>query len=344
MAFHLALTTVAAALIAAALVVALHPLLRRYALARPNARSSHRTPTPQGGGIAVIGAAILAMAGAGLLGFDVNGLAPVLAAAVVLALLGAADDIRPLAPGVRLAFQTVAVAVVALAAGPDSRLIPAVPRAVESATLILAGIWFVNVVNFMDGIDWMSVAELVPLTAALAFLGGAGGLPTPAPLLAAALLGGLLGFAPFNKPVAQLFLGDVGSLPLGLLVGWLLIQLAGTGAWAAALLLPLYYLADATLTLLRRLARGERIWQAHRQHFYHQALVNGLSVPEIVARVFTLNLALAALAGAALLWPSISVSAATLAAGTVLVALTLRRFASPRAAEPRPAAPPEGTP
>src|SRR5215207_1407164 len=127
MAFHLALTTVAAALIAAALVVALHPLLRRYALARPNARSSHRTPTPQGGGIAVIGAAILAMAGAGLLGFDVNGLAPVLA------------------PGVRLAFQAVAVAVVALAAGPDSRLIPAVPRAVESATLILAGIWFVNV-------------------------------------------------------------------------------------------------------------------------------------------------------------------------------------------------------
>ena len=95
---------------------------------------------------------------------------------------------------------------------------------------------------------------------------------------AATLCGALIGFAFFNKPVAKLFLGDVGSLPIGLLVGWLLLQLAGTGALAAAILLPLYYLMDATITLLRRLARREKVWEAHRSHFYQQATANGFSV------------------------------------------------------------------
>ena len=114
--------------------------------------------------------------------------------------------------------------------------------------------------------------------------------------MSAALCGALIGFAPFNKPVAKLFLGDVGSLPIGLLVGWLLWQLAGTGALAAAILLPLYYLMDATITLLRRLARREKVWEAHRSHFYQQATVNGFSVMAVSAHVFVLNLALAALA------------------------------------------------
>src|SRR3954449_10438662 len=101
----------------------------------------------------------------------------------------------------------------------------------------------------------------------------------------------MLGFAPFNKPVARLFLGDVGSLPIGLLVGWMLLRLAGAGALPAALLLPLYYLADATLTLGKRLARGERVWQAHRTHFYQQANENGDSVMAGAAPVVGLNLA-----------------------------------------------------
>ena len=87
-----------------------------------------------------------------------------------------------------------------------------------------------------------------------------------------------------------------GSLPIGLLVGWLLLQLAGTGALTAAILLPLYYLADATITLLRRLARREKVWEAHRSHFYQQATDNGFSALAVSAHVFGLNLALAALA------------------------------------------------
>jgi UDP-N-acetylmuramyl pentapeptide phosphotransferase/UDP-N-acetylglucosamine-1-phosphate transferase len=152
----------------------------------------------------------------------------------------------------------------------------------------------------------------------------------PTGLVAIVLCGALIGFAPFNKPVARLFLGDVGSLPIGLLVGWMLLELAGTGALAAALLLPLYYLMDATITLLRRLARGEKVWEAHRSHFYQKATDNGFSAMAVSAHVFGLNLALAALAAMTLVWPSGVVQVAALLAGLVLVGLVLRRFSKAR--------------
>jgi UDP-N-acetylmuramyl pentapeptide phosphotransferase/UDP-N-acetylglucosamine-1-phosphate transferase len=153
-------------------------------------------------------------------------------------------------------------------------------------------------------------------------------------LIGAALLGAMLGFAPFNKPVAKLFLGDVGSLPIGLLVGWMLLKLAAMGALAAAVLLPLYYLADATITLLRRLARSERVWEAHRHHFYQQAIDrNGFSVTAVVAHVFILNVVLAGLALATILWPAWPLQLGAVLAGVALVAAVLRRFATPRAVE-----------
>ena len=129
-------------------------------------------------------------------------------------------------------------------------------------------------------------------------------MPRDATIVALALCGAVIGFAPVNRPVARLFLGDVGSLPIGLLLGWLLVVLAASGHFAAALLLPLYYLADATITLLRRLAKGEPVWQAHRSHFYQRATDNGFSVYQIVGRVFLLNIALTALAAATLLTTS----------------------------------------
>jgi UDP-N-acetylmuramyl pentapeptide phosphotransferase/UDP-N-acetylglucosamine-1-phosphate transferase len=322
----------ASALLSAGLIVALRPVLVRYALARPNARSSHKTPTPQGGGIAVLAATLMAGAGALALGAsDGREWAIVGAAAIVLAVVGAADDIRPLGTIPRLLPQFAAVTVVVVLATEGVRILPPwMPSWLERGFLIVGGVWFVNLVNFMDGLDWMTVAEVVPITACLAMLGLSGALPAGPALTAAALLGAMLGFAPFNKPVARLFLGDVGSLPIGLLVGWMLLRLAGTGALAAALLLPLYYLADATLTLCKRLARGERVWQAHRTHFYQQATDNGYSVMAVAAHVFGLNLALAALALVTLAWPAWPVQAGALGLGAGLVGLVLKRFAKPR--------------
>jgi UDP-N-acetylmuramyl pentapeptide phosphotransferase/UDP-N-acetylglucosamine-1-phosphate transferase len=253
----------------------------------------------------------------------------VAAAAVALALTGAVDDIRPLPAGPRLLLQTLAVGAVVWVS--DARILPeAIPLSLERAFLVIGGVWFVNLVNFMDGIDWITVAEMVPMTAAVAMLAAVAGAPILVSIAALALCGALLGFAPFNKPVARLFLGDVGSLPIGLLVGWMLLQLAGTGALAAALLLPLYYLMDATITLLLRLSRREKVWEAHRSHFYQQATDNGFSVLQVNAHVFGLNLVLAGLAAMTLVWPSGAAQIAALALGAVLVGLVLRRFSQSR--------------
>jgi UDP-N-acetylmuramyl pentapeptide phosphotransferase/UDP-N-acetylglucosamine-1-phosphate transferase len=321
--------------ISALLITLLQPLLRRYALARPNVRSSHKIPTPQGGGIAIVATALGAttLTAYGILAFP--GGAPeltwVFGAAILLAVVGAVDDVRPIAASTRLALQALAVLAVAAALPADLRIVPFLPWWIERALMVVAILWFVNVVNFMDGIDWITVAETVPVAAGLALFGLAGALPRDATLVALALCGATIGFAPFNRPVARLFLGDVGSLPIGLLLGWLLLLLAGHGHLAAALLLPLYYLADATITLLRRLARGEPVTQPHRRHFYQQAFDGGMSAGTIVAQVFLLNVALIALAAATLLTPSRLLHAAALAAGGVLVGLLLYRFANAKA-------------
>jgi UDP-N-acetylmuramyl pentapeptide phosphotransferase/UDP-N-acetylglucosamine-1-phosphate transferase len=323
------LLVAAAAALSAGLIVVLLPALRRHALARPNVRSSHMEPTPQGGGIGVVVAtAIVALAAALTSPPDERAqLAWVLGAVALIAAVGAVDDVRAMPVLPRLLLQVLAVVVVIAAVPTELRVVPALPSWLERALLALAALWFVNLVNFMDGIDWMTVAETVPVAAGLIAVGWLGGLPSAAIIAILALLGAVLGFAPFNRPVARLFLGDVGSLPIGLLLAWLLILLACTGHVAAALLLPLYYLADATLTLVRRLVAGERVWQAHRTHFYQRATDGGFMVIEIVARVFAINVVLAALAFVSVAVPRWWVTLATLGAGAALVAWLLTAFA-----------------
>ncbi len=333
------LIVAAAALLSAGLILATLPVLRRLALAHPNARSSHRTPTPQGGGLAVVIATVAAAAlavtwggagsapGVSMLGF-------VIAATAFVALVGAVDDIRTIEVAPRLALQALAVGLVIASLPAELRVAPFLPWWMERLLLAVAGLWFVNLTNFMDGLDWMTVAEVVPVTAGLAVIGLLGGLPPEAVAVALALCGAMLGFAPFNRPVARLFLGDVGSLPIGLLLGWMLMLLAGNGHWAAALLLPLYYLADATLTLARRMLKGERFWEAHRSHYYQRATDLGWSVRDIVGRVFAVNGALAALAVVSITAPGAAVVWVCLAAGGLLVAMLLRGFARGRRPAP----------
>ncbi len=318
-----------AAALSAGLIVVLRPAFARYAMARPNARSSHVTPTPQGGGIAVIAATLIAAwLGAALAntGLSTAEWLALSISAILLALTGAVDDIRGLHPGPRLLIQIFAVGLVIAALPDDFAIVPQLARPFERALLLLGGVWFVNLVNFMDGIDWMTVAEVVPVTAGVALLGLADGGPPGAAVVAAALFGAIIGFAPFNRPVARLFLGDVGSLPIGLLLGWLMLMLAGRDNLAAAILLPLYYLADATITLGRRLIRREAVWQAHRTHFYQRATDGGFSVKEIVVRVFVVNLALAGLALITAIEPDPYVDLATVALGGALVAWLLITF------------------
>ena len=323
---------VVAALLSAGIIWAIRPWLLQYALARPNARSSHHTPTPQGAGVAVIAATLLVAAViTAYAAVPALSIPPaIFAAALFIAVVGFVDDIKfiPVLP--RLLLQGAAVAAV-LSTTPDNvRIVAACPFWIERGLLLLAGLWFVNLVNFMDGLDWMTVAEAVPITGAVVLLGWLGDFPAAATIVAAALCGAMLGFAPFNRPVAKVFLGDVGSLPIGLLLGWCLLQLAYSQQFAAALLLPLYYLADATVTLLRRMIRREPFWAAHRSHFYQRATDNGFSVLRVVSEVFALNVGLAVLAIASTRTQSAGVDVMLTIVGGLGVALTMYRFSRRR--------------
>jgi UDP-N-acetylmuramyl pentapeptide phosphotransferase/UDP-N-acetylglucosamine-1-phosphate transferase len=330
----LGLVSILAALLSAGLIALIWPWLKSYALARPNARSSHRQPTPQGGGMVVVVATLAVAWGAVALlpAFAQSHGGHFLAvtgAAILLAFVGAMDDLRTLPTVPRLVLQFLAVGAVIATLPSDIQVVPGLPWWLERAGLLIGGVWLVNLVNFMDGIDWITVAEVVPVTGAIVLFGIFGTIGPLPSMVAAALLGATLGFAPFNKPVARLFLGDVGSLPIGLLLGWLLLELAAKGYLTAALILPLYYLADATITLARRVAKGEPFWQAHRTHFYQRATDNGYTVPQIVAHVFLVNLGLGALALGTVAADSMIVSLAALAASAALVAWLLATFARP---------------
>jgi UDP-N-acetylmuramyl pentapeptide phosphotransferase/UDP-N-acetylglucosamine-1-phosphate transferase len=325
-----AVTVIFAALMSALLIVALYPWLARYALAKPNARSSHRAPTPQGAGIAVV-AATLGAVGVALAIFslgvspDLN-LPKIVAAALIMTCLGAIDDIRPLPAGLRLILQAVVIAAVIHTLPDQLRVVPLLPWWIERLLLLVGGLWFVNLVNFMDGIDWMTVAEVVPVTAALTVLGIAGALPSYGTVLALALGGAMIGFAYFNRPTAKVFLGDVGSLPIGLIIGWLLLLVAGRGHLIAAVVMPLYYLADATITLSRRLVRREPFWEGHRSHFYQRATDKGFTTMAVVARVFAVNIGLGILAVISVIVPGRPSEIAALTVGVLLVAWLLAAF------------------
>jgi UDP-N-acetylmuramyl pentapeptide phosphotransferase/UDP-N-acetylglucosamine-1-phosphate transferase len=314
-----------------ALIVLLMPLLARYALARPNARSSHRAPTPQGGGIAIVVVmALITSLCTYFMSFPIVTITCVLVATVALAVVGAIDDIVTLRAMPRL-FCQIAASIAVLAVLPASyRIVDSVPLILERGVLVVGLVWFINLVNFMDGLDWITVAEVIPLCAGLVLFAILGFIPPYAGIIACALGGSTLGFAPFNRPVARLFLGDVGSLPLGLVLGWLLVIVACNGHIAAAILMPLYYVADASITLGLRLSRGERVWEAHRTHYYQQATTNGHTVIGVVGAVFKTNITLLGLAVMSALAHSVIASVLAVVAGAIVVARLLAGMVRPR--------------
>ena len=281
-------------------------LLRRDIMDRPNERSSHDTPTPRGGGIGLMTALLPAwIAGAFLFApgplTTADWLLPLAAAA--LAGVSWIDDLRDLGALPRLAAQ-FAAAIAGVLVLPGLVFQGLFPPWLDATLAVIGWVWFVNLFNFMDGIDGISGVESIAIAAGVVLTGVVlsivpGGMTAQALAVAAATAG----FLAWNWHPAKIFLGDIGSVGLGYLLAWLLLALAAMGEWEAALILPLYYLADATITLLRRLARKEKVWQAHREHYYQQAVQNGRSHARVSAAVATTNLALVALALAAAATP-----------------------------------------
>jgi UDP-N-acetylmuramyl pentapeptide phosphotransferase/UDP-N-acetylglucosamine-1-phosphate transferase len=195
-----------------------------------------------------------------------------------------------------LGAQAAVVAACLLALPTEARLVPILPLAFERGLVALTWLWFINLFNFMDGIDGLAGSEAVAVAIGYLAVVGFAGLDDPFWRLALAIAASTTGYLFWNWHPAVVFMGDAGSIPLGFLLGWLMLDLALSGAWSAGLILPLYFVADATLTLLARARRGEALWQAHRQHFYQRAVLGGTTPSGVVWRVGAANAALVALA------------------------------------------------
>lgn len=291
-------------------------LRRRAWLDLPNDRSSHSVPTPRGGGIAV--SAVIAL-GLGywrlVTGPDWEMLA-VLAVFIALAGLGHLDDRHNLSARLRLGVQLGAVALLAWGIGPGGMM---------GAALVLGWVWMINLTNFMDGIDGISAVQAACVS--LGLIGVAlivGRAPWPILVVGPVVLGAVLGFAVLNWHPARIFLGDVGSIPLGFISFYLLYDLVRAGLWLPALILPMYYVADASLTLGRRALRGEKIWQAHRGHFYQRAVTAGRSHAQVARAVLYCDAVLIACAwGAAAAAKNPRIEGASAAIAVVSVATLL---------------------
>lgn len=292
-------------------------LTRVQVLDNPNERSNHTAPVPRGGGIAMMGVALVCLFLAGVKW-------QIVAGGVLLGAVSFVDDVRGLPARVRLLVQCVAVAI-ALPTLPLPMLPVWLPSWCLWVGVAVLWLWFINLTNFMDGIDGISAMQAIMQSVGIILLHSlVSALPLWLPVSAGILAACALGFLRFNRSPAQIFMGDVGSIPLGFVMGYLLLSLAAYGHPVAALLLPAYYLTDATFTLARRALRGEKIWQAHSQHAYQQAVRRGLSHNAVVLRITGLNTLLVVLA----LCPSHSMMAAsaTLVAGYLAAFLLIRHL------------------
>lgn len=257
----------------------------------PNERSLHASAMPRVGGLGLVAAALPVAA---FLGDDT--LRVLLACAALLWLLSLADDMRSLPIQVRLPAHAAAALVAALAIlsylGLAAR---SGLNAVEVAAAVVAIVWMTNLFNFMDGSDGLAGGMAVIGFGALAAGAAAAGMPALA-FASAAIGSASVGFLAHNFPPARIFLGDAGSIPLGFLAASLGLYGAAVGAWPLWFPLLVFspFIADATVTLLRRVARREPFWKAHRQHGYQRLVLAGWSHRALALRAYVLMAAAAA--------------------------------------------------
>jgi UDP-N-acetylmuramyl pentapeptide phosphotransferase/UDP-N-acetylglucosamine-1-phosphate transferase len=286
-------------------------------LERPTARGMHTVPVPSGAGAAIVAAALLLWPL--WQGPEAAQHIPLLATLAALALVSWLDDRRRVSPGLRLAAHAAAVSLLLASLGPEHRVLPALPLAAERALLGLAWLWFVNLFNFMDGIDGLAGVEAVSVAAGYIFVAAvADDAANPLQFLALIVASATAGYLFWNWHPARVFMGDTGSIALGFLLGWLMLDLGLRGLWAAGLILPAYFVADATLTLAKRLLRREKVWRPHRQHFYQRATLGGTRPSAVVLRVAVANAALVALAIFSIRHPLLAVGAAVAVVAALL--------------------------
>ncbi len=265
-------------------------------LDRPNERSSHQKPRVRGGGIGILLGVAAGLLAAGAFGSPGNPLEPLLAACLLLALVSLADDLWSLSVIPRFLTQLLCAAFVVWKLGGLERLPLPAPLDLRLGFLAgpLAVLWIVgvtNAFNFMDGIDGLAGGEAVAVCAGAIVAGWS----TDASLLASALAGAVLVFLVFNWSPSRLFLGDVGSIPVGFLLAGLPLlapsERRPDAVLAAAIALALF-LFDPFETVLRRWRQGKPLGESHREHRYQQLVLPGEPHGSISAFLVLAGLAL----------------------------------------------------
>jgi len=315
-------------LISLVLTLKLTSIVKRILIARaildiPNDRSSHSTPVPRGGGWAVIAILLPSLAAAAIFIDQDWRHVGLIIALLLLAGISWLDDRNHVSPAMRLSLHITAACLGSFSFPPENLLLNGLaPFWLDRTIMIIGWAWFINLYNFMDGIDGITGTETICIATGLCILLSATGLNDPfVEFTTLILTGTCLGFLAHNWHPARIFLGDIGSVPLGFLCGFCLLTLATQGHLIAALIIPLYYLADSGITITKRALRGEKIWQAHRQHFYQQAAKALGRHDKVVMLILITNLGLIASAIV-----SVSQPWAGLSLGVLSVAILLKKL------------------
>jgi UDP-N-acetylmuramyl pentapeptide phosphotransferase/UDP-N-acetylglucosamine-1-phosphate transferase len=271
----------------ALLRVLLLPAFARHTLDQPNARSLHERAVPRSGGVAVTLGGVTGILIAG-------GSGPVVMLALALMFLSVLDDLKGLSPALRLVAHlgSAATFVLLVSDNIDSWWVVLV--------LVLAITWMINLYNFMDGADGLAGGMAVIGFTVYGWLAWSAG-DTVMAASCAAVAAAALAFLFFNFPPARIFLGDSGSVPLGFMaaamgaVGW---QKALWPAWLPLIAFA-FFIIDASVTLLRRLLHGEKVWRAHRDHYYQRLVLMGWTHRRLAGHAYGLMLISAVLGIAA---------------------------------------------
>lgn len=262
-------------------------MVNRNIVAIPNERSNHQKPTPLGGGIAIFSSIII--------GIIISGrIDPLLIfSMLIIVAISFADDIKSQPVKRRVAVHAIAVILGMLQLGLDElSILPIMPKFLENLLIFCAWLWFMNLYNFMDGIDGITSSETLLICLGITLFPVIYELKLTAVIIMAAAGGFLL----FNWHKAKIFMGDAGSILLGYMVAFLLIKLAINGYIYSAFILPAYYVTDASITILKRIVAKEQIFEAHSKHAFQIAVRSGMSHSQVVIAIMMLNILLIYLA------------------------------------------------
>lgn len=279
----------------------------RLPMDHPNARSLHTTPIPRVGGIGIVAGIFVAS-----VFLQSPMLWPFLLGTLVLAAISLLDDYKNLPVHWRLLAHVV-VAVACVLMFPS----------ISGVSLLLASlaiVWMTNLYNFMDGADGLAGGMAVIGFGALAVAAWGSGTNDVA-MFCAAIAAAALAFLRFNFPPAKIFMGDAGSIPLGFLAASIGVYGTSQNYWPPLFPVMIFspFILDASVTLLKRALRGEKIWRAHREHYYQRLVRMGWSHKKMTLAAYALMLFCAMLGLAYLQQPEASILLVALWAGSFLL-------------------------